>query len=1795
MEFDEIVVKESPGLCRCCLSEGCYKDMGTEYTWMNENEVYADMLLECFDIGISQHSDGPNGPNRLICEVCITRLRDACNFKKQVLESEKKFIDMIGRGEFAPKVLIYQSQLKAEAEDTTLNEPEYLDDDMDFDDDEPLKPPEEPSVSDITVSTLPVKNKRGRPKKTVVKTEKKAKVAKMEEKAKSSKTLVKDENAPARKEGLTSERRRKNLQILFNNTTIIPFKWRSNFVCFYCAKTYKDYIEFRKHTKFHGQCTTKDYSLKAVSGNHIEIKIDVSEINCSICDESCINLNEVIKHLISKHDMKYDTSVEIPYQAYKLVDLQCLYCDEKFSYFGYLIHHVNISHPKYNLVCVECGASFNKKNYLMLHVRSVHRKDGYSCDQCQMKFSTYHLLRSHRNTVHFLKCKNCDLHFDSRILLQRHILADHPDDVDVKCVFCGRICRNTDGLATHIRKCKVKLENLKLDNSPHLNNKTVILTPKKNNNLVKIRQNVQSVLNMSTAVPFCFFNRFSCFYCSKKFTEFDTLKEHTNSEHTICDSKSKSMMRFKGKNLTVKIDISSLSCKLCSLSMSGLEMLIDHLIAEHAVDYDKSLPCCLEPYKIYKEGVACPLCPEQIFSFFGSLLKHMNNSHNDNKIICIFCGLSFRTETNMRSHVSRLHKRDGYKCTICNLEFNSRDSLQSHSGNAHGTKISKCPECPEAFSSKNIMRRHLIDAHGTGQKCQHCGKLFPKKCLMLDHVRSTHLKEKNVQCNMCQQKFFNGRLLKKHLVKHFGERNFHCDICGKQFLWKKNLSKKHLFSDEYPPGPYDGCASERRRKNLRILFNNTTIIPFKWRGKFLCFYCAKSYSEYPEFRKHTKSHGPCTTKDYALKVIKGNHIEIKVDVSEITCDICNEPFGNMSEIVDHLVGKHNMEYDKSVDIPFQAYRLIDFKCLCCDQQFSYFGSLVSHVNIMHPQNSFICDDCGATFNKKRDLAVHMRNLHRQGGYPCDQCTENFDTYYSLRTHQNTAHFRKCKNCSLHFLSPALLQKHMKAEHPEDGNVKCSFCGKECHSTNGLAQHTARCKVKLIAQPDEPPPPVFDSFPSGVGSKPKKKQNILQIRQNIQCVLNMSTAIPFKFFSKFSCFYCSKKFTEYEELKEHTILEHPVCELKSKCMKKCKGERITVKIDIACLSCKICSQPMSELDVLIDHLIVEHKANYDKSFTRCFEPFKIIKDSLPCPVCPERVFRYFATLLKHLNAEHSNNNRICDFCGRCFRNVANLKVHISYAHTGCCECTICGAKYKNQWCLARHRAKVHNAKDYGCTKCPEKFPSAYHRQKHMIKAHDIGHKCTYCGRMFTRNSFMKDHIRRTHLREKNVPCSVCNERFFDNYLLRMHMVKHDGERKFTCDVCGKAFLRRSAKFSTLEDKHKKMESARKLLIKRRNVEYVLQYSNATPFLWYKSKYRCFFCSEPMKDPSILREHTATAHQFANIELAVHDRTKNNRNKDAAVKIDVTDLTCNLCTTSVDTLEELIHHLIIAHDAEYDLEVPNCLLPFKLDKDNLTCPTCNMKFVFFEYLLRHANKHHLSHDYICDVCGTSFQGENHLKMHHRYYHREGGYTCDYCGISLATLSKKILHEKNVHHVNLPTCPHCSETFLSPYFKKLHLANVHRVEEVIIKCPYCPKVYPQESIMSRHMRRVHLREKNVECEVCGDKFFGPYDVKMHMVKHNGEKKFICSVCGKKFSKKSNLNSHSVSHTGEKKFVCSICNKAFAHLTNYRIHMKNRHVEFTEETEGLVELQADSESVQLEFVGDDLEGAEVIGQYVH
>ncbi|XP_068625791.1 PR domain zinc finger protein 5-like isoform X2 [Battus philenor] len=804
MEFDEIVVKESPGLCRCCLSEGCYKDLATEYSWMDDTEVYAEMLLECFDISISQHNDGPNGPNRLICEVCITRLRDACNFKKQVLASEKKFVDMIGRGAFKPKVL-YPSPIKAEVNVEHQQQPvepevEYLEEEIDFGDvsDELIKEGDSDQMTiseDITVATLPVKGKRGRPRKNaVVKTNKKIKLAKTDEKPKTSKAVTKDVKSRKYKGGESSSmRRRRNLQIIFNNTSVIPFKWRGKYLCFYCSKHVVNYDELRSHTRSHGDCSIGDHSLKVLKGGqNMEIKIDVSDVTCQLCKEPFPALNEAIDHINGKHNLDYDRQVIMAIEEYRLSDLKCLSCDERFTYFGYLVSHVNNVHPKNCLICDICKQKFNKKRDLFSHIKNYHREGGYKCDICPLTFTSLNILRKHRLNRHLTDCNICNLKLPSAALKQKHMELEHPDNGSLQCDNCCKEFHTKQGLKMHVRKCKGEEDLYGIVKREDLESMDLDNYDTKKPSVKQIRENIVIVINMSTAIPFNFYkNKFNCFYCSKDFPDSDSMRVHTVAEHPVCDVKMKCIRKCRESVACVKIDISTLACKICYETINDLENLIDHLIDKHDANYDKSITTCLQPYKLIKDDISCPVCPNEVFRFFGTLLKHMNKKHTNNNIICVYCGQTFRRDQNLRVHIWRHHRVGRFKCNICDTECNIPSRLYMHMAKVHGVKAAKCPKCSECFATQYLRQKHLIDVHESGHKCSYCDKLFTRNSFMRDHIRRTHLKEKNVECAICNTKFFNNILLRRHMVKHSGEKNFNCDLCGERFYWRKSL-RNHM-------------------------------------------------------------------------------------------------------------------------------------------------------------------------------------------------------------------------------------------------------------------------------------------------------------------------------------------------------------------------------------------------------------------------------------------------------------------------------------------------------------------------------------------------------------------------------------------------------------------------------------------------------------------------------------------------------------------------------------------------------------------------------------------------------------------------------------------------------------------------------------------------------------------------------------------------------------------------------------------------------------------------------------------
>lgn len=59
--------RPGPTVCRCCLTEGCYKDISTEYFWMGKREVYAEMLSETFSVSVSIRLNIHNSVHFLKC------------------------------------------------------------------------------------------------------------------------------------------------------------------------------------------------------------------------------------------------------------------------------------------------------------------------------------------------------------------------------------------------------------------------------------------------------------------------------------------------------------------------------------------------------------------------------------------------------------------------------------------------------------------------------------------------------------------------------------------------------------------------------------------------------------------------------------------------------------------------------------------------------------------------------------------------------------------------------------------------------------------------------------------------------------------------------------------------------------------------------------------------------------------------------------------------------------------------------------------------------------------------------------------------------------------------------------------------------------------------------------------------------------------------------------------------------------------------------------------------------------------------------------------------------------------------------------------------------------------------------------------------------------------------------------------------------------------------------------------------------------------------------------------------
>lgn len=341
----------------------------------------------------------------------------------------------------------------------------------------------------------------------------------------------------------------------------------------------------------------------------------------------------------------------------------------------------------------------------------------------------------------------------------------------------------------------------------------------------------------------------------------------------------------------------------------------------------------------------------------------------------------------------------------------------------------------------------------------------------------------------------------------------------------------------------------------------------------------------------------------------------------------------------------------------------------------------------------------------------------------------------------------------------------------------------------------------------------------------------------------------------------------------------------------------------------------------------------------------------------------------------------------------------------------------------------------------------------------------------------------------------------------------------------------------------------------NIKEIMLNTNATPIHCYKGiGYACCFCKEQFPDPADLKIHTIQEHT----DEDKSNFMKGQRNSLRAyfVKLDITDLKCNVCGESIDTLEALIDHLKNIHKKNLYTQLNNHILPFKFGKDALRCCMCSNIFNTFKALQEHMNVHY--RNYICTVCDAGFVNQNILSKHEQC-HKTGEFTCTECSLTFDTPSKKRIHDRTKHaEPKLRNkCGYCSERFKEFAQKHEHLAKVHGIEKPKINCQVCDKSFKTKHEWRVHTARIHLMQKNFKCSDCDMEFYTKHELESHSAKHTGLRQFRCNVCFKAYGRKNTLRDHMKIHADDRRFECVHCGQGFIQKCSWRSHMRSKHGE--------------------------------------
>ncbi|CAH1778630.1 unnamed protein product [Owenia fusiformis] len=842
---------------------------------------------------------------------------------------------------------------------------------------------------------------------------------------------------------------------------------------------------------------------------------------------------------------------------------------------------------------------------------------------------------------------------------------------------------------------------------------------------------------------------------------------------------------------------------------------------------------CLKP-----TNYACSEC-EFTALYKDEYTAHLYNAHKISDKKCNFCHKPFRYKHRLKQHIisQKCQKGKQLKNTATKSQPETQtekeidevhvhvneqsDDKQAHENDHTMNNIENTPpktnkveiKLHRSNKSKSQMISHEDDSdmedtdNDEEDTDIHKSRMSTRKSVKKKTTKKSKvIKDKTVDkrkknqtvsfaCPNCLECFDNYIDVKTHMEKHHPATYCGiCKLCGKYYPTKYKLWR-HMTSNLHK-----GLVSEND-----IIAAKAELVsePIARRGRpsksndMNCKACKTSFKTKHDFHEHVQRHHSnrlntkcvfCfqifpTDTVHQTHMISVHQID-KDDFNVLRCSVCCRMFSHKHHVVRHKLKVHKPQvphssdpksYDPSAEIQMEA--------------------VIQNEAMNHNESTLL--NAVKTNDKSKQ---QVKDLSSVMAHKCFLCCEYFPNIEKLNIHLEYHKVWVPTDDNL-VIDTVYQSVHNSKENSTeddggngDNNVEASDSSTEIHKEmdvsvdkdNKTGDDDVIAKLGLKAKAGDPFK-TAKSVDDGLNNTNNKSTELdaqgtteksSNAKSNDQFVKDITEYINND--KTFVCPYCARRFTDWENFKQHKIVNHKLKPV-FKCIKE-ECFQIFETLDeykdhstehpqraFICISC---NDHFSSLEFLMMHRLSFHIQR---------------TDGFKCYGCGDIFETSEERKIHQTNVKHEFQ---CKKCDRAFKTEMNLKSHeLSHSNMKHFLCDECGAGFTNKHALKRHTFTHYPIEDFPCPTCGKLFKKRDHMKRHLMTTHVNvkPFKCTItgCTRAYKRKDKLKEHMK-THSNEPLFICQFCSRSFKYKQALQYHEKTHSKDRRRECTQCDALF-------------------------------------------------------------------------------------------------------------------------------------------------------------------------------------------------------------------------------------------------------------------------------------------------------------------------------------------------------------------------------------------------------------------------